>query len=451
MERQNRLLTLSIIILLLLVGAVVVDNNRNGGKKHNDDPDAPATHELVDYKPDEVATITIQNGSAEPLKFEKTAGEWAVVAPKQVAIDASKVSEIVDRFDPVLVEERPLTGDPASYGLDAASRAQVTFATADGRSWSVWVGKETPVGFGTYVQTADGGPVGVAQKHLADLAHRSLDDFRTKTVWSFSSGTARRITIAHGADRVVLRKDDHGWWLGDEGPRVDDAAVTDWLQKADLLRADSFVDDGPSDLTATAVLTIEDADGTHTLSMGDVDGESVLVKGDGPLAHVPASAHDLVKLTGWPGTTLMTVRKFQVDNIAVQLGDFKATFVKTDGVWKGADGKPSALAEGLLDTIERTHADRSATTTGNAEGWGTITLSESAGGTPHVESLTFGAPDTTGEFARRIAKDAAGGPAFTVLQGDLDVITGVARGTLPALTAPPPEMPPGMEGLSGLE
>lgn len=451
MERQNRLLTLSIIVLLLLVGAVVIDNNTNGGKKRNDDPDAPATHELVDYKPDEVATLTIQNGGAEPLKFEKTAGEWTVVAPKQVAIDASKVAEIVDRFDPVLVEERTLNGDPASYGLDAASRAQVTFATADGRSWSVWVGKETTVGFGTYVQTADGGPVGIAQKHIADLVHRALDDFRTKTLWTFSSGTARRITIAQGADRVVLRKDDHGWWLGDEGPRVDDAAVTDWLQKADLLRADGFVDDGPSDLPSAAVLTIEDADGTHTLSMGDVDGDSVLVKADAPLARVPASARELVKLTGWPGTSLMTVRKFQVDSIAVQLGELKTTFVKTDGVWKGADGKPSALAEGLLDTIERTKADRSAVPTGDAAGWGTITLSESAAGTPHVESLSVGAVDTSGEFARRVVRDAAGGPAFLVLQADLDVITGVARGTLPALKPPAPEMPPGLEGLSGLE
>lgn len=451
MERQNRLLTISIIVLLLLVGAVVYDNNTNGGKKRNADPDAPATHELVDYKPDEVATLTIQNGSAEPLKFEKTAGEWTVVAPKQVAIDASKVSEIVDRFDPVLVEERTLNGDPAGYGLDAAGRAQVTFGTADGRSWSVWVGKETTVGFGTYVQTTDGGPVGIAQKHIADLAHRSLDDFRTKTLWSFSSGTARRVMITRGAERVVLRKDDHGWWLGDEGPRVDAASVTEWLQKADLLRADSFADDGPADLTATAVLTIEDADGTHTLTVGDTDGESVLVKGDGPLARVPAAVNDLVKLTGWAGTTLMEVRKFQVDSIAVQLGEFKTTFVKTEGVWKGADGKPTALAEGLLDTLERTRADRTVTPAGDAAGWGTLTLSETAEGAKHVESLTFGAPDSSGEFARRVARDAAGGPAFLVLQADLDVIMGVARGTLPALQPAAPAGPPGLDGFGGFE
>jgi hypothetical protein len=448
MERQNRLLTISFIILLALIVLLFIDNKQNGGKKHSDDPNAVETHELVDYKPEEVVTVTVQNGSAEAVKFEKSTGEWTMVAPKQVAIDASKVAEIVDRLDPVLVEERTLTGDPAGYGLDAQNRAQVTLGAADGRSWTVWVGKETTVGFGTYVQTAEGGPVGVAQKHLSELVHRGMDDFRSKTVWTISSGTAHRVVISRGEERVVLRKDDHGWWLGDEGPRVDESAVKDWLQKADLLRADSFEDSGMVELKPVATLTIEDADGTHTLSVGDGDTTGVLVKGDGPLVRVPATANDLVKLTGWPGTTLMEVRKFQVDSIAMKLGDYTAKWVKADGVWKDADGKPSARPEGLLDMIERTHGDRSAVPPGATSGWGSITLSESASGTPRSESLTFGDAVTTGEFAARVARDAAGGPAFTVLQADLDVLTGVARGTLPA---PPPEHPPGPAGMEGLE
>ena len=451
MERQNRLLTISFIILLALVVLLFIDNKQNGGKKHSDDPNALATHELVDYKPEDIVKVTVQNGAAEAVKFEKSTGEWAMVAPKQVAIDASKVSEIVDRLDPVLVEERTLSGEAAGYGLDPLTRAQVTLESADGRSWTVWVGKETTVGFGTYVQTAEGGPVGVAQKHLADITHRGIDDFRTKTVWTFSTGTARRVTVKRGEANVVLRKDDHGWWLGDAGPRVDESTVKDWLQKADLIRADSFEDSSVVELQTVATLTVEDADGTHTLTLGDADSTGVLVKGDSALVRVPVTVNDLVKLEGWQGTTLMEVRKFQVDNIAMQLGDYKATWVKTDGVWKDGDGKPSARPEGLLDMIERSHGDRSAIPAGATSGWGSITLSESSSGTPRSESLTFGDPVTTGEFAARVVRDAAGGPAFTVLQADLDVLTGVARGTLPA---PPPERPtgpPGMEGFEGFE
>ncbi len=456
MERQNRLLTILAVVLLAIIAVIAIDNNQTGGKKKKDeDPDAPATHELVDYKPDDIVSLKVTNGQGPEVSFEKTGGKWTMVAPKSVPIDERKVSEIVDRFDPVLVEEHPLTGDPAGYGLDPASRSTLVFGTADSRVWTVYVGKDTTVGFGSYVQTADGGPVGVAQSHLADLGHRGVDDFRSKTLWTFSSGTARRIQIDRGDVRVVLRKDDHGWWLGDEGPRVDDKTVEDWLQKADMLRADSFMDDGPADMKPVATLTVEDADGTHVLQVGDTDGEGadarVAVKGDGPLAKTTGSVNDLVKLDGWQGVALMTVKKYQVDSIALVFGDYKATFTKVDGAWKDADGKPYKLGDGVLDQIDHTHADRSTVPAGAASGWGSITLTETDDGKPHSEAISIGDVAAGAALASRVAKDAGGGPAFSVLQADLDVILGVARATVPPpRPEAPPSGPPGMEGFEGI-
>ncbi len=456
MERQNRLLSILAVVLLVVIAAIAIDNQQNGGKTHSDDPHAPDTHELVDYKPEEITKLTVQDADAGAVTFEKSGSAWTMVDPKQVPIEERKVSEIVDRFDPVKVEERELTGDPAGYGLDPATRAVVTLATADGRTWTVYVGKATPVGYGTYVQTAEGGPVGVAQTHL-DVAHRKLDDFRSKTVWSISAGTARRIQIDVGDKRVVLRKDDHGWWQGDEGPRVDESAVKDWLQKADLVRAESFDDRPVVDLATTATLSVEDADGVHTLAIGDATGEgegaSVTVMGEGPLANVAPTVRDLVKVDGWAGTALLPVNSYQVDSVAIVLGDYKTTLTKTDGAWKDAAGKPVAFGDGVLEQIKATHADRTAVPAGAATGWGSITLTESAGGTPHSEAVTLGAASDGGV---RPAKDVAGGPAFTVLQADLDVLLGVSRGTLPPPKSAQPETPEGMglegfEGLSGLQ
>lgn len=459
MERQNRLLTALAVVLLAIIAAIAIDNNTNDGKKKNDDPDAPATHELVDFKPEEIVSIKIADGAGPEVAFEKTAGNWAMVSPKSVPIEERRVSELVDRFDPVLVEVHVLAGDKVGYGLDPASRSKITFSTADARSWTVYVGKETTVGYGTYVQSAEDGPVGVAQTHLADLAHRGLDDFRSKALWSFSTGTARRIQIDQGEARVVLRKDDRGWWLGDEGPRVDEKTVEDWLRKADLLRAESFVDDGPTELKPTATLAIEDADGTHTLQIGGSDGFEdsaepalVVVKGEGPTARVGGGITDLVKLTGWPGTTLMTVRKFQVDGIGIALGDAKVAFTKADGAWQDGDGKPTALADGVLEQILRTLADRSSVPVAASSGWGSITLTEANGGAPHQELITVGDLVDGAAVPTRAAKDAAGGPAFAITQAGLDVLIGVSKGTTPPPTpAAAPSGPAGFEGLSGFE
>ena len=171
------------------------------------------------------------------------------------------------------------------------------------------------------------------------------------------------------------------------------------------------------------------------------------MKGSGPLANVPATVNDLVKLEGWAGTALMTVNAYQVDTIALVLGDYKATFTRKDSAWTDADGKPITYADGLLQQLNQTHADRAAAPTGSASGWGSITLTQTQGGTPHTEAVSLG--DLV-ENAR-VAKDAAGGPAFSVAQADLDVILGVARGTLPPPRAERPPAPEGGEDMQGLE
>ncbi len=411
MEKQNRLLTILAVFLLALVAVAVLwkDDGRDDAFK---DPNAPPTHKLAAVESGDVVKLTLTAASG-PLAFDKSSGAWKMTAPTEMAVEAGKVSEIVDRLIGVDVEERDLTGDAGGYGLDAASRVEVKMEKADGTAFTVFVGKDSTVGWKSYVSESDGGPALLASARLSDLVRKSRDDFRSKDVWQISAGTAKRIRITTQAADVVLRKDDHGWWLGDTGPRVDEVHMQEWLDRASGLKADHFADDVAS-MDAFATLTVEDADGTHDLKLLAASDDGVRVAGSQAVLK-PDSA-SMVQVDAWLSPTLLPVREAQVDGVEIRLGDKSARFARTDGVWTDSTGKPAQMVEGLLAAIGGTAADRSSPVVGGvAAPWGKIILSE---GAARAESVVFG--DVMGDS--RVVTDAAGGPPFLVQAADLSAL-----------------------------
>lgn len=416
MERQSRLLTILSLVLLVLVALVVYgkDPKDKGG-----DDDEPPSSPWFDGKKDDVERLTLKNPKGEST-FEKKDGAWQMTAPRALPIEDSKVTEVLDRVSGVEVQERDLGADLARYGLDPAARAELTLTMADGKSATLYVGKDTPVGYRSYVATAADGPALVGSTRISELAQRGPDDFRSPVVWKASAATAKRIRIEDGDRTVVLRKDDHGWWLGDDGPRAGEAAVDEWLGKAEALRVASFLDDAdPANLgltTPSGRLVVEDGGGTHELRLGARAGEGVAAQADGAPVRLANDALELLKVDGWADSRLLPVRKWQLDAIEVQLGDKARRFTRMDGSWQDADGKPAEV-DALLDAIDGATADRATVgVAAPASAWGRIVLAE---GETRKESLVLG---PTGPEGSHAAKEDAGGPPFLVPQATIEAI-----------------------------
>lgn len=418
MERQYRLITALAVILLALVA--IVRFGKEPAKDAGSSPHEPPDRELFDVENDAITSLTLKSASGD-LVFARTEGTWAMTAPKAAPVEERKVSDIVERVTGLEVQDRDLSGARADYGLDEAQRVEIVLGKADATTLSVFVGKDSPVGYRTYVSETADGPVLLASSRINELAHRTADDFRSHALWKLSSGTARRIRIEAGAESVVLRKDDHGWWLGDEGPRASETAVTDWLSSAGGLRAESFLDDADPIAvglaTPSATLTVEDTTGVHTLKLGQRDPAGAVAQGaEGPV-RVGSDAVELVRLDGWTETKLLPVRRAQVDTIEIKLGDRTARYTKQEDAWADASGKAVTSVESLFDALDDATADRTATgVEPPAAVFGRIALSE---GTTRVESVTIGAASAGGD---RAAKDDAGGPPFRVPQSSLDAI-----------------------------
>lgn len=410
MERQNRLITFLSVALLALVALVVL--GKDPAKKAGEDDDhEPPSEKVWEGQKDDLERLALRNESGE-IVFEKKDGAWTMTAPKPLPVEDRKVTEVVERFAALEVQERELTGDLATYGLDAAQRAEVELRGKDGKSLVVYVGKDAPVGFRTYVALAPEGPALLASTQVHDLAARKADDFRSNVAWKASAGTAKRVRIQEGDRAVVLRKDDHGWWLGDEGPRASEEAVQDWLAKAEALRVVEFLDDAdPAHLglaTPTTTITVEDEGGTHELRLGARAGEGVAAQGDGGPVRLGLDAAELAKLDGWTDTKLIPVRKWQVDGVEVQLGDRTGRYTRKEGVWTDAAGK-EVQVDPLLEAMAGAAADRSAPgVAAPASTWGRVSLAE---GETRKEAVVLGPPGPDGAHA---AKDEAGGPPFLV-------------------------------------
>lgn len=442
MDKQNRLLTFLALALLVGVAFLVLDPRRD--QPVEDVGDGPPTHALFTYKAEDITGLSLTTARGA-LSFEKRGGTWASTTDPTLVLDQRKVSEIVDRFASLKVEQRDLKGAEADFGLDEAQRVELRLTDTAGKSWITWIGADTSVGYRTYLRETTNGPVQLASSKVGDLVHRSLADFRSKEVWTFSTATARRIVFETGTAPTVLRKDDHGWWLGDLGPRADDEAVRNWLYSVESLRAERFLDGvEPASVglaTPAATIRIEDDAGTHVLQLaapGGTEGGRVAL-GEHGLVVLTPDAQDPVKLDGWVSSKLLPVRRVQIDRLEITLGPVSGTFTRKDGVWSDVNGNPAIAVDGLLDKIEAVTVDRATPTGRPGATWGKIVVAE---GTSRTEEVAFGPADA----GRHAAVDSHGGPPFSVSALDLAVVASAVPAPAPAGTpaepAPPAADPP---------
>jgi hypothetical protein len=217
---------------------------------------------------------------------------------------------------------------------------------------------------------------------------------------------------------VVLRKEGSSWWIGDSGPRADKEKVSKWLSDATALKATAFLDgQDPASLgllNPTASITVEDDKGSTSLHFGTRDAEgTVLQTASGGLVRAGAGAVGLLQVSDWTSELLFNDSRYLVEGLELQLGERTGKYVRQEGAWANAQGKPVNV-DGFLEALEATAADRKqADLPALTDSWGKITISLGEG----AQSV-FLIGQAQGES--RLVREQAGGPVFLVKQADLD-------------------------------
>lgn len=438
MERQNRLLSILSVVLLVIVAFLVLDWDRSG--EESQDLDGPATSDLFAYETADITKVSLARPAGEVV-LELDEGQWKLTSPVVALAKASAVEAIVDRFQAVRVEERPLEGAEADYGLDEAARVTVRLEKADGTAFTVYVGKDTPVGYKTYAQLPGQAGAHLLDNQVGELVNKAVDDFRSREILSFAPGGATRVRLVQGSTETILRKDDAGWWLGEAGPRADGKKVADWLSAVSLMKAERFLDGAEATGlgldTPAALVAIQDAGGTHTLRIGARDEAGA----NASAAEVPfrVSAADLATLLpegGWASPRLLDAQTWKVDAVKLTLGEATFSASRKDGAWARDGGGEAGDVDTIVDAVLGLAVDRSGTPT-MAGSWGRVEVG--LGKDKLVVQIGDVVP------GGRVAKEEAGGTAFVIPDASLATLADAQAGKL-LPSAPPEEDPGGMGG-----
>ncbi len=443
MDRQNRQLTVLSLILLVVVTFVVFDWDR----AERDQPaseDGPRTHDVFDYQSDDIVRLNLVRPT-DTISFERKDGSWTMTRPVVSLADASKVDAIVQRFETLRIEDRALEGAKADYGLDEATRTEVRIERADGTAFTAFVGLDSTVGYATFGMLPGDAAPHVFDGQVGKLVGAPADEFRGRNLLAFAPSSAQRIRIVDAGTETVLRKDDNGWWVGDAGPRADDGKVGSYLSALTLIKVAHFLDGKTAtDLgldTASASLSVSDADGTHTVNVGlaDADGADAATGGV-PVRISTADRATLLPTDTWASDLLFQSQSWKVDSLTVTLDAQSLLATRKNGVWSHADGKAidnaSDIVEALLNLpVVRTSPATMAGTYGKVQiGMGATSLSVFVG-----DAVTGG----------RVAKEEGGGPAFVIPDASLIILAEAAAGRAAAKAEPQGDpsggMPPGMD------
>lgn len=433
-EGQNKLLLALAAALLAIVAFLVLvdppEKDLGGG-----DDKVEYAKLVPDAKAEDVASFSLTRGDIV-LRFARVEGGWTVqqgeAAP--IAADDTRVDDLLaDALGVELAEDpredRAAPADLSAFEL-APPRAVLTWTMVDGATHSLRVGGDSPVGFSTYVQTTDGGPVRTTRARLGTITGGTgtADDFRSREAVALDLADVTGVQLSRAASTdgtggldLRLEEDPHGWWVaGVPRVRADETRVQDLLADLRALRVSSFP--GASASPAEPATTVRVVEGDQTLELvlgASSEGGRVARV---PLHDQPVLLEDDLDATlargaeGWFEVRLLPIRSAEASGLEVKLGDATLSVDRGPEGWTGQGAA-------FLDALRAVRVDRTiAADAPTGEPWGNVRLKHGESG----ESVRIHQVRADGA---RVVIDEAGGPPFLLPASELARLTEALQAT----------------------
>lgn len=224
------------------------------------------------YNPADIDRLRIERDDWH-VEIERRDRDWHIVRPFSGRADAARIHHIVAYVDRLPVREK-LTREQREtrglalrhFGLDAP-RIRVTLADAE-REYNLWVGVETPLKDGLYIQTPAMPHIVLTDRTLSDVLPRSKNDLRDRSVFNGIPAETVRVDIRpYGAAYIQLARDEGGDWTLRQPfvARADREAIHQRLDKLFEARVQRFLPEDAGALLADYGL--EDAEAAVRVSV----------------------------------------------------------------------------------------------------------------------------------------------------------------------------------------
>ncbi len=264
--------------LLAVLGGLVWWSNKNKKDEPAGAEGAAAPTKILTLAEAGINKIEIRHREAETTRIERDGSGWKITSPQPLPSDRDAINSLLSAVANVsadkVVEEKP--ADLAVFGLKQPSSV-VTITLKDGKTRTLKLGDDAPVGGGSYVQV-DGDPRVFT---LASFARTNIDklavDLRDKRILTFDNDKLTRIELATKGPAVEFsRNAQNEWAIVKPSPmRADNWQVEELLRKLKDLKLDPLLtSDQQADLekqfksaAPLATVTLTGAAGTQQLEV----------------------------------------------------------------------------------------------------------------------------------------------------------------------------------------
>jgi hypothetical protein len=204
---------------------------------------------LFEFKADDAVGIVLSY-TDRVIELKKVDDAWRIQRPLDVAADDTSVRNLLNAIAECEVKreiENP-DSDLSVYALDAPL-VTVKVRLRERELPAVSVGRNTPVGFSTYISREDDKKVLLTSSAFRSGMDKQVKDLRDKTILSFEDDQVQRISIVGGDKNILLAHQDEKWTIERPLARAaDSSTLRAFLSTLRSMRAIDFPSDDAQDL-----------------------------------------------------------------------------------------------------------------------------------------------------------------------------------------------------------
>jgi hypothetical protein len=433
------------VVLLAAIGGGVYWTNKHKAEEAKK-PAASSTDspKIISIPEDQFKEIKLAKKDADPTIVSKTGDKWSLTFPKALPADQDAVTSMITSLASLnadrVVEEKP--ADLGPFGL-TTPKEQVIITKKDGKTVTLDVGDDSPVGSGVFAKLEGDPRVFVVATFNKTNFDKTSKDLRDKRLLTFNSDKLTSVQLAAKGQTLEFGKNaQNDWTIVKPKPmRADGSQVEDIIRKLKDAKMDTSVSDEDAKKAQAAFagapkvadVTVTDNSGSQTMEVRKDKDKNYYARS--------SAVEGIYKVGSDVGDAL---DKSPDDFRSKKLFDFgfseptkvqlqNATYQKSGEKWmSGSTEMDSISIQGLIDKLRELSASKFVDKGAGAPVFEASVTANDSKNSPRTEKVTI-TKDGDKYYATRAAEPGI----YEVESKAVDDLTKAASGVKPAATKTP--------------
>ena len=236
------------LILVLLAALAWWDESETKNQENQD----KLKNRVLTFKPDQVKKIEFFS----PRKNQKfvlqksEAHLWSITKPISAKADQDKIVSFLKNLSEYQYERKIDKSqiDPKDYGLEIPS-SKIILSLENENEMNLQVGDKTPVGYSSYIKTSKSEAVYLGSQFITTLANKSLFDLRSKKFIQSDLNGISSLDYQSAKTNLTFKL-ENGVWNWDEGDKLSQNAVNNFIDFIKRIQVKEFIDNPSTQLKA---------------------------------------------------------------------------------------------------------------------------------------------------------------------------------------------------------